>query len=88
VVKLFGRIDVLVMCRSEGTSSSSGRSGLNVAALVGTIEELSQTSRTRSLIREQFETTFFSVVNVIKSVLPLMRKARNGHIIVLTGISE
>jgi NAD(P)-dependent dehydrogenase (short-subunit alcohol dehydrogenase family) len=66
----------------------SGLLGLKAVALVGTIEELSQTSRTRSLVREQFETTFFSVVNVIKSVLPLMRKARNGHIIVLTGISE
>jgi NAD(P)-dependent dehydrogenase (short-subunit alcohol dehydrogenase family) len=73
-VELFGHIDVLLLCRSE--------------ALVGTIEELSQSGRTRSLILDQFETNFFAAVNIIKAVLPLMRDKRNGHIIVLTGICK
>ena len=57
-------------------------------ALVGTIEELSQNSRTRSLVRDQFETNFFSPVNVIKAALPLMREKKSGHVIIITGISE
>jgi NAD(P)-dependent dehydrogenase (short-subunit alcohol dehydrogenase family) len=57
-------------------------------ALVGTVEELSQSTRALSLIRDQFETNFFSAVNVIKSVLPSMREKKNGHIVVMTGISK
>jgi NAD(P)-dependent dehydrogenase (short-subunit alcohol dehydrogenase family) len=57
-------------------------------ALVGTIEELSQTARARSLVRDQFETNLFAPVNVIKAVLPVMREKKSGHIIVITGISE
>lgn len=70
----FGRIDILLICKSE--------------ALVGSVEELSQTERTQTLVRDQFETNFFGPVNVIKAVLPSMREKRNGHIVAVTGISE
>lgn len=73
-VEIFKRIDILLICRSE--------------ALVGTVEELNQTSNTRSLVRDQFETNFFSAVSIIKEILPLMRKQKGGHIVVLTGISK
>lgn len=69
----FGRIDILFICKSE--------------ALVGSIEELSQTGRTQTLVRDQFETNFFGPVNVVKAVLPSMREKRNGHIVAMTGIT-
>jgi NAD(P)-dependent dehydrogenase (short-subunit alcohol dehydrogenase family) len=69
----FEKIDILVICSSE--------------ALVGAVEELSQSDRAQSLVRVQFETNFFAPVNLIKSILPTMRLRRNGHIITLTGIS-
>lgn len=56
-------------------------------AIVGTVEELSASQRTLTMVREQFETNFFGPVNVIKAVLPSFRERRNGHIILLTGIS-
>ena len=60
----------------------------HIQALVGTVEELSQSNRTMSLIRDQFETNFFSAVNIIKAILPSMREKKNGHIVVMTGISK
>ena len=57
-------------------------------AVIGTVEELAACPRTLTLIREQFETNFFSPVNIIKAALPAMREKRAGHIIVLTGISR
>lgn len=57
------------------------------AALIGTVEELGVSSRTQTLVREQFETNFFGPVNVIKAALPAMRKRCAGHIMILTGIS-
>ncbi|KAK6003990.1 hypothetical protein QM012_008840 [Aureobasidium pullulans] len=72
-VHSFGRIDILFCCTSE--------------TLVGTVEELSQTTRTHSLIRDQFETNFFGPVNVIKSILPTFRTKRNGHIVMLSNLS-
>ncbi|KAE9969369.1 hypothetical protein BLS_005394 [Venturia inaequalis] len=69
----FGRIDILFICKSE--------------AVVGSIEELSQTDRTQTLVRDQFETNFFGPVNVLKAVLPSMREKRNGHIVAMTGIT-
>ena len=68
----FDRIDILLVCRSE--------------ALIGTIEELHQSSRTEALVKDQFETNFFAPVNIIRALLPSMREKRNGHIVVLTGI--
>jgi len=55
--------------------------------VVGTVEELAQSPRTISLVQEQFETNFFANVNVIKAVLPGMRERKNGHVIMLTGIT-
>jgi short-subunit dehydrogenase len=56
--------------------------------VIGSVEELAQTSRTRSLVDEIFEINFFANVNIIKEVLPIMRERKNGHIIVITGISK
>ncbi|MCJ1395790.1 hypothetical protein MMC18_008676 [Xylographa bjoerkii] len=62
--------------------------GLDGRSVIGTVEELAASSRTLTLIREQFETNFFGPVNIIKAALPAMREKRAGHIIVLTGISR
>jgi NAD(P)-dependent dehydrogenase (short-subunit alcohol dehydrogenase family) len=70
----FTRIDVLLICTSE--------------ALIGCIEELSQSTRAMSLVRDQFESNFFAPVNLVKAVLPGMREQRGGHIVAITGISE
>lgn len=72
-VQGFGRIDILFCCTTE--------------TMVGTVEELSQSTRTQSLIRDQFETNFFGPINVIKSILPTFRTKRNGHIVVLSNLS-
>jgi len=72
-VKSFGKIDILLCCTSE--------------ALVGTVEELAQSSQTRTLVRDQFETNFFGPVNAIKAVLPAFREKRSGHLIILAGIT-
>lgn len=56
-------------------------------AVIGTVEELAASPRSLTLGRDQFETNFFGPVNIIKAVLPTMRKKTIGHIIVLTGIS-
>ncbi|OCL08522.1 NAD(P)-binding protein [Glonium stellatum] len=72
-VEAFGRVDVLLGCTSE--------------AVIGTVEELAQSSRSLSLVQEQFETNFFANVNIIKAALPSMRQMKNGHIIMLTGIT-
>ncbi len=57
-------------------------------ALIGTVEELGTSTRTQTLIREQFETNFFGPVNMIKAALPTMRKQNSGHIMIMTGISQ
>ncbi|EGP84052.1 uncharacterized protein MYCGRDRAFT_48514 [Zymoseptoria tritici IPO323] len=72
-VRCFGRIDILFCSHSE--------------VVVGTVEELSQSDRTLSLVKDQFETNFFGPVNAIKSTLPLFRSKKNGHIVLLTAIS-
>lgn len=71
-VQVFGRIDILLCCKYE--------------AVIGTVEELSTTPRTRNLVRDQFETIFFSQVNFIKAALPQFRSQHTGHIIILTSI--
>jgi NAD(P)-dependent dehydrogenase (short-subunit alcohol dehydrogenase family) len=53
---------------------------------VGTVEELSTTLATQNLVRDQFETIFFSQVNFIKAALPMLRAEHTGHIMVLTSI--
>lgn len=72
-VEAFGRVDVLLGNTSE--------------AVIGAVEELAQSSRTINLVQDTFETNFFSNVNIIKAVLPTMRERKNGHIIMLTGIT-
>ncbi|KAK9480452.1 hypothetical protein V1514DRAFT_350321 [Lipomyces japonicus] len=51
-------------------------------SIVGAIEEASEWH-----IREQFETSFYGPVNMITTILPIMRKQRSGHIITVTGIT-
>ncbi|KAI1477895.1 hypothetical protein K445DRAFT_314805 [Daldinia sp. EC12] len=69
---VFGRIDILLCCTSE--------------AIVGTVEELSTSPATQNLVRDQFETIFFSQVNFIKASLPTFRAQHTGHIIILTSL--
>ncbi|KAK3297533.1 uncharacterized protein B0H64DRAFT_440991 [Chaetomium fimeti] len=71
-VQVFGRIDILLCCKFE--------------AVIGTVEELSATPSTRNLVRDQFDTIFFSQVNFIKAALPQFRAQHTGHIIILTSI--
>ncbi|KAL1601662.1 hypothetical protein SLS60_006577 [Paraconiothyrium brasiliense] len=56
-------------------------------AVIGAVEELAQSSQTITLVQDTFETNFFSNVNIIKAVLPTMRERKNGHIIMLTGVT-
>lgn len=72
-VQSFGRIDILFCCHSE--------------VVVGTVEELSQNARTLTLVHDQFETNFFGPVNVMKATLPIFRRKKNGHIVLLTAIT-
>lgn len=72
-VQTFGRIDILFCCTSE--------------TVVGTVEELAQSQRSLTLVRDQFETNFFGPVNIIKAILPSFRAKRNGHIIMLSALS-
>lgn len=72
-VRGFGRVDILFCAHSQ--------------VVVGTVEEMSQSPRTLSLVKDQFETNFFGPVNVIKATLPIFREKKNGHIILLTAIT-
>lgn len=91
-VEAFGRIDVLLCAASEGNPISLSRTYradvYQSAAVIGTVEELAQSSRTISLVDEIFEINFFANVNIIKAILPAMRERKNGHMIVITGISK
>ncbi|KAJ2905855.1 hypothetical protein MKZ38_004103 [Zalerion maritima] len=71
-VSVFGRIDIMLCCKSE--------------AVVGTVEELSTSPKTKNLVRDQFETIFFSQVNFIKAALPVLRHQHTGHIMILSSI--
>ena len=51
-------------------------------AFVGTFEEVSDWN-----FREQLEVNFFGTANIIRCVLPRMRKQRKGHIINITGLT-
>lgn len=71
-VQVFGRIDVLLCCKTE--------------AVVGSVEEISTTPATQNLVRDQFETIFFSQVNFIKAALPQLRSQHTGHVLILSSI--
>ncbi|KAF2028557.1 NAD(P)-binding protein [Setomelanomma holmii] len=58
-----------------------------VLSVIGAVEELAQSNRTISLVDEIFEINFFANVNIIKAILPVMRDRKNGHMIVITGIT-
>jgi NAD(P)-dependent dehydrogenase (short-subunit alcohol dehydrogenase family) len=51
-------------------------------AMAGFLEDV-----TLDELRKQFETNFFGHVAVTKAVLPVMRKQRSGHIIMVTSIA-
>ncbi|KAM3423260.1 hypothetical protein BST61_g704 [Cercospora zeina] len=72
-VRCFGRVDILFCCHSE--------------IVVGTVEELSQSPRTLSLVKDQFEMNFFGPVNIIKATLPVFREKKNGHIVLMTAVT-
>src|SRR4051812_44611994 len=57
-------------------------------ALIGTVEELSASTQTMNLVRDQFEINYFGPLNIIKAVLPYMRRERSGHVMILSGISR
>lgn len=69
------------------SSNFEGEAGADFCciAVVGTVEELSTNPVTRNLVRDQFESVFFSQVNFIKASLPVLRSQHTGHIIVLTS---
>ncbi|OAX82847.1 hypothetical protein ACJ72_02808 [Emergomyces africanus] len=69
----FGRVDILICCSSQ--------------AIIGTVEELAASERTRLLVKDQFETNYFGPVNLIKAILPQFRRQRYGHILVVGGIT-
>lgn len=50
------------------------------------MEELSTTPGTQNLVRDQFDSIFFSQVNFIKAALPLLRAQHTGHIMILSSI--
>ncbi|EEH33557.2 short chain dehydrogenase/reductase family protein [Paracoccidioides lutzii Pb01] len=72
-ISAFGRVDVLICCSSQ--------------AIIGTVEELAASERTQRLVKDQFETNYFGPVNLIKAVLPQLRRQKFGHIIVVGGIT-
>ena len=49
---------------------------------MGAVEEISDWN-----FREQLEVNFFGTANIIRCVLPGMRRRRSGHIINITGLS-
>ena len=55
--------------------------------IIGSVEELAASERTRMLVKDQFETNYFGPVSLIKATLPHMRRQKFGHIMVLGGIS-
>lgn len=71
-IATFTRIDILLCLPSD--------------SVVGSVEELSQSKEVRNLVTHQFETLFYANVNFIKAILPHLRLAHNGHIVILTGI--
>lgn len=48
--------------------------------LIGAVEECSEEQ-----IRTNFETNFFGALNVIRSILPVMRAQKSGHIITISA---
>ncbi|KAJ5280097.1 hypothetical protein N7478_005469 [Penicillium angulare] len=51
------------------------------------VEELSASSQTMNLVRDQFEVNYFGPLNIIKAALPHMRREHSGHIMIISGIT-
>jgi len=85
-------LDVRIMAQCQSAVAEAVRSFGRIDILfcchsevvVGTVEELSQH---KALTVSVFETVFFGPVNIIKSILPIFRASKNGHIVVVTAIS-
>src|SRR5579859_1485615 len=50
--------------------------------LVGAVEEASDAE-----LRDQFEVNFFAAMTAMRTVLPMMRKRRSGHIVNISSVS-
>lgn len=72
-VAAFGRIDIVVCFADD--------------ILIGSVEETASTDPSLSRWRNTFEQNLFGNINLIKSVLPVMRRQNTGHIIVVTATS-
>ncbi|KAK2747095.1 hypothetical protein FQN57_002350 [Myotisia sp. PD_48] len=57
------------------------------SAVIGSVEELAASERTRMLVKSQFETNYFGPVNLIRAALPHMRIRKAGHIMISGGIT-
>ncbi|KAJ5598495.1 hypothetical protein N7537_008579 [Penicillium hordei] len=64
-----------------------GRVDILLCSLIGTVEELSASTQTMNLVRDQFEVNYFGPLNIIKATLPHMRKERAGHVMIISGIT-
>lgn len=91
-VATFGRVDILLCCTSQGDSPFFNVPLNSILtyfqALIGTVEELSASTQTMNLVRDQFEVNYFGPLNIIKATLPHMRKERAGHVMIISGISK
>jgi hypothetical protein len=91
-VATFGRVDILLCCTSQGGPPFLKVPLYNILtlfqALIGTVEELSASTQTMNLVRDQFEVNYFGPLNIIKATLPHMRKERAGHVMIISGISK
>lgn len=88
----FGRVDILLCCTSQGDPPFLTVPLYSILtfsqALIGTVEELSASTQTMNLVRDQFEVNYFGPLNIIKATLPHMRKERAGHVMIISGISK
>ena len=79
------KVDTIIKCVEE-VIAREGRIDILVnnagAGITGPIEEIPDTE-----IKKNFETNFFGPINVIKAVLPQMRKQNSGLIINITSIA-
>ncbi|EFX04541.1 short chain dehydrogenase reductase [Grosmannia clavigera kw1407] len=71
-VAAFGRIDILLCCKSE--------------SVVGAVEELALAGGASPAVLDQFDSIFFSQVNAIKAALPQLRAQRTGHVVALSSV--
>ncbi|KAI1853598.1 hypothetical protein JX266_001582 [Neoarthrinium moseri] len=78
--------ELISECKSNRKDREGWLGRIRPIPVVGTVEELSTTPATQNLVRDQFESIFFSQVNFIKAALPLLRAQHTGHVLILTSI--